>query len=170
MLRIYFAYSRNKLSIMKRKQIEFAQVKNTFSMICRVEVTIHAKAENIWNLLTDAKGFSRWNSTVSAIDGNIREGERIVIHVPGTHRTFKPKVSNVVTNERMTWSNGLAPIFKGSRTFELRQCIDGSTDFIMEEQFSGLMFALIKNRLPDFKMIFENYALDLKNEAEQAGL
>jgi hypothetical protein len=38
----------------------------------------------------------------------------------------------------------------------------------MEEQFSGLMFALIKNRLPDFKMIFESYALDLKNEAERA--
>jgi hypothetical protein len=32
------------------------------------------------------------------------------------------------------------------------------------------MFALIKNRLPDFKMIFESYALDLKKEAEQAGL
>jgi hypothetical protein len=153
---------------MKRKQIEFTQVKNTFWMICRVEINIHAKAENIWNLLTDAKGFSRWNSTVTAIDGNISEGERIIIHVPGTDRTFKPKVSCVVTNERMTWSNGLAPIFKGSRTFELKECVDGSTDFTMEEQFSGLMFALIKNRLPDFKMIFESYALDLKNEAERA--
>jgi hypothetical protein len=39
----------------------------------------------------------------------------------------------------------------------------------MEEQFSGLIFALIKNRLPDFKMIFETYALDLKNEAERGG-
>jgi hypothetical protein len=67
----------------------------------------------------------------------------------------------------MTWSDGIVPIFKGSRTFELKQCVDGSTDFTMEEKFSGLIFALVKNRLADFKMIFESYALDLKNEAEQ---
>jgi len=28
------------------------------------------------------------------------------------------------------------------------------------------MFALIKNKLPDFRLIFERYALDLKKEAE----
>lgn len=144
------------------QEIEFAQAKKTFSMTCRVKINIDAKAENIWNLLTDAKRFSSWNSTVSAIDGNIREGERIRIHVPGTSRTFKPKISRVIANKCMTWSNGVASIFKGSRTFELRKGTDGSTEFIMEERFSGLMFALIKNKLPDFKPIFERYALDLK--------
>jgi len=151
---------------MKTKEIEFAQVKNTFSMNCRVEIKIHAKAEDLGELLTDAKRFSSWNSTVNAIDGNIQEGERIRIHVPGTNSTFSPKVSDVVANKSMTWSNGFTPIFKGSRTFELKQCADGSTEFIMAEQFSGLVFALIKNKLPNFKPIFERYALDLKKEAE----
>jgi uncharacterized protein YndB with AHSA1/START domain len=94
------------------KQIKFTQAKKTFSMICRVEIDIKAKPETIWALLTDAKGFPDWNSTVSAIDGNIREGERIRIHVPGTSRTFKPRVSGVVANKRMTWSDGLALSFK----------------------------------------------------------
>ena len=151
---------------MKTKEIEFAQTKNTFSMTCRVETAIHAKAEDIWELLTDAKRFSSWNSTISAIDGNIQEGERIRIHVPGTDRTFTPKVSGIVPNKSMTWSNGFAPIFKGSRSFELRQDTNGSTGFIMAERFSGLVFALIKNKLPDFRLIFERYALDLKKEAE----
>ena len=62
------------------KEIEFEQVKNTFSMTCRVETNIHTKAEVIWALLTDAKGFSRWNSTVTGIDGDIREGRRLRIH------------------------------------------------------------------------------------------
>jgi len=154
---------------MKTKEIEFAQAKNTFSMTCRVETTIHAKPEDIWELLTDAKRFPSWNSTVNAIDGNIQEGERIRIHVPGTDRTFKPKVSGVVANKSMVWSNGFAPIFKGSRSFELRQGTNGLTEFIMAERFSGLMFALIKNKLPDFKPIFERYALDLKKEVERAG-
>ncbi|HEV8504594.1 MAG TPA: SRPBCC domain-containing protein [Chitinophagaceae bacterium] len=150
------------------KEIEFAQVKTTFSMTCKVEVKIYTNAETIWGLLTDAKGFSRWNSTVTGIDGDIREGERIQIHVPGTNRTFRPRVSDVEINKHMRWSNGVAPLFRGSRTFELRQCDDESTDFIMEEKFDGFIFAMVKNRLPDFKLIFEKYAFDLKNEAERA--
>ncbi len=149
------------------KEIEFVQVKRTFSMKCTVKAKIQADPEVIWDLLTDAKGFPRWNFTVTGIDGNIREGERIRIHVPGTDRTFKPKISNVVTNKSMVWSNGFAPIFKGTRTFELRKGKDGSTDFIMEEKFSGLMFAIMKNRFPDFRLIFQKYASDLKKEAER---
>jgi len=152
---------------MKTQNIEFAQVRRSFTLICRVEAEIHAKAENIWGLLTDARGFSSWNSTVTAIEGNIDDGEKICIHVPGTHRTFKPKVSDVVPNKFMRWSNGLAPIFRGSRTFELRPCTNGSTKFIMEEKFSGMIFGLIKNKLPDFKPIFERYAHDLKKKAER---
>jgi hypothetical protein len=152
---------------MKTKEIEFVQVKNTFSMRCKVQVEIRANANIIWSLLTDAKGFSRWNTTVSSIDGSIQEGERIRIHVPGTNRVFKPKVSGVKKNKQMTWSNGFAPLFRGSRTFELNQHDNGSSGFIMEEHFSGLMFAVIKNKLPDFRPIFESYALDLKKEAER---
>jgi hypothetical protein len=149
------------------KDIEFAQKKNTFSMMCRVETEIHATADVVWKLLTDAKGFSRWNSTVSGIEGTIREGERIRIHVPGTKRTFNPKVSGVLVNRSMTWSDGIASIFKGSRTFELKKGDNGATDFIMEERFSGVMFAITKKLMPDFKPIFERYALDLKNAAER---
>jgi hypothetical protein len=151
---------------MEVKEIEFAQEKDRFSMTCSVKAKVHAKPEVIWALLTNAVGFSRWNSTVSGIEGHIQEGERIRIHVPGTKRTFNPKISDVEKNKRMTWSNGFALIFKGKRHFELRQCGNGMTEFIMEEKFSGLVFAIIKNRLPDFKPIFETYALDLKNEAE----
>jgi hypothetical protein len=152
---------------METREIEFAQVKKVFSMTCRVEANIRTKPEVVWALLTDARGFSRWNSTVTAIDGDIREGERIRIHVPGTERTFKPKISGVEPNRRMTWSDGVAPIFRGSRTFELTPTTDGSTRFIMEEKFDGIVFAAVKKLLPDFKEIFESYAGDLKKEAER---
>jgi hypothetical protein len=117
--------------------------------------------------LTDAEGFPRWNSTITRVGGDIREGERLRLHVPGTDRTFTPKVTNVVTNERMTWSDGFAPLFKGVRTFVLKPCDLGSTTFVMEERFSGLIFALVKGSLPDFGPIFARYALDLKQEAER---
>jgi len=72
-----------------------------------------------------------------------------------------------VPNEGMTWSDGFAPMFKGVRTFKLSARSDGSTDFAMQERFSGLIFALVKGSLPDFKPIFETYASDLKREAER---
>ena len=139
-----------------------------FSMVCGVAINIQASAENVWRLLTDAQDFPRWNSTVASVEGQIREGQQIRLHVPGTNRTFTPKISGVVPCERMTWTGGFAPMFKGVRTFQLSARDDGSTDFAMEERFSGLMLPLIKGSLPDFGPVFERYANDLKNESERS--
>jgi hypothetical protein len=141
------------------------QMRGAFSLACTVEVNIKARAEIVWGLLTDAQGFSRWNSTVTGIEGQIREGERLVLHVPGTDRTFTPTVSGVVQHERMTWTGGFSPIFKGVRTFTLTSRSDGSTDFRMEERFSGFMLPLAKGSMPDFGPVFARYASDLKREA-----
>ena len=138
-----------------------------FTMTCAVSVNIQAAPEVVWRLLTDAKEFPRWNSTVASIDGDIREGQRLRLHVPGTNRTFTPTVSGVVASRRMTWSDGVNPVFKGVRTFALAPAANGSTDFVMSERFSGVVFALTRKMLPDFGPIFEAYASDLKREAEK---
>jgi hypothetical protein len=148
------------------KAARITQSHGVFSMACRVELNIQAPAVVIWNLLTDAKGFPRWNSTITRIEGEIREGERLRLHVPGTDRTFTPKVSGVVPDERMTWTGGFSPLFKGLRTFELTPRADGSTDFVMEERFSGLVLPFVRGSMPDFGPVFERYANDLKREAE----
>jgi len=136
-------------------------------MVCRVEVDIRATAETIWELLTNAEGFPNWNSTVTKIEGQIREGERLKIHVPGTRQTFKPVVSGLVPGQRMIWSSGINPIFKGVRTFLLRPSGDTLTEFVMEERFSGVVFALTRKLLPDFRPIFEAYATDLARKSQR---
>ena len=136
-------------------------------MLCRVEVTIRSEPARVWTLLTDATYFPRWNSTISAIDGEIREGQRIRIHVPGSNRTFTPLVSDLVPNARMTWTGGFAPLFKGVRTFELTPQPGGLSSFVMQERFSGLMLPIVGRSLPDFGPVFEQYAIDLKHEAER---
>jgi len=145
-----------------------SQSRAMFSMACSVALNIRAPAARIWTLLSDAAGYPRWNSTVTKVEGRIGEGEQLRLHVPGTERTFTPTVSGVVPNERMTWTGGFFPLFKGVRTFELKPCRDGSTDFVMEERFSGLMLPLAKRSMPDFGPVFERYANDLKREAEHA--
>ena len=55
-------------------ETKIATKRGVFTLACGVEVAIRAKPETVWRLLTDAEGFPRWNSTVSAIEGRIGEG------------------------------------------------------------------------------------------------
>lgn len=135
-------------------------------MTCRVQLNIRASAKTLWLLLTDAKGYPQWNPTIERIEGHIAEGERLRLHVPGTKRTFSPRVSSIVPARRMVWGDGIRFVFKGVRTFTLEPCSDGSTNFVMEENFSGLVFAAVKGVMPDFRPIFEAFALGLGREAE----
>jgi hypothetical protein len=140
---------------------------SAFRMDCAIRTTIHAGPDKIWALLTDAAAFSRWNSTVTSIDGQIAEGCTLKLKVPtAPERVFKPRVSRAEPGRSMIWSDGMAPMFKGVRTFTLTPNADGSTDFSMKEEFSGLMLPMIKGSLPDFAPVFETYAADLKRAAE----
>jgi hypothetical protein len=143
------------------------KTQSTFTMACRVRCTIRASPERIWGLLTDAPGFASWNSTVTRIGGVIGPGQKLVLEVPSAPgRVFKPTVSAFESGRTMTWSDGMAPMFKGVRTFALTPIGDGSTEFSMAERFEGLMLPMIRRSLPDFGPIFEKYAEDLRHAAE----
>jgi hypothetical protein len=140
---------------------------SAFHMDCAISTTIQASPDKIWAFLTDAAAFPKWNSTVTSIEGEIAEGQTLKLKVPSApDRVFKPKVSHVEPGRSMTWSDGMAPMFKGVRTFTLTPNADGSTVFSMKEAFSGLMLPMIKGSLPDFAPVFEAYAEDLRRAAE----
>ncbi len=139
----------------------------TFTMACAVTATVKAKPEAVWALLTDAVKFPSWNSTVTQIEGEIADGQRLKLTVPSAPgRVFSPKVAIVDQGRLMTWSDGFSPMFKGVRTFSLTANADGTTEFSMAEEFSGLMLPLIKRALPDFQLVFQVYAEDLQRAAE----
>lgn len=132
-----------------------------FSLRYAVKTVIAAPVEVIWSKLTDAPGFSKWNSTVDSIEGNIALGEKLKIRVPiAPGRAFTPKVVELVPNERMVWRDGFYPMFQGTRTFTLTRQ-GASTEFQMVEVFRGLMLPMIKGSLPDFGPVFDQYAADL---------
>jgi hypothetical protein len=139
----------------------------TFEMQTSVATNIKAPADRIMGLLTDSKNFTKWNSTVVSVDGDIKKGETIrLVSKLDPKRTFKLKVAEQ-TPTTLIWKDGFAPMFTGVRTFELQAKPDGSTDFTMTEVFKGIMLPMIKGSLPDFKENFEQYAADLKNESEK---
>jgi hypothetical protein len=140
---------------------------SAFRMRCSIETTIGAQPDVIWRLLTDVAAQARWNSTVSRIAGEVAAGRRLELEVPSAPgRVFRPKVARVDAGRSMVWQDGMAPMFRGIRTFTLVPNGDGTTRFAMAEEFSGLMLPLIKGSLPDFGPVFERYAADLKRAAE----
>ena len=121
-------------------------------MTCRVEISIETSAEIVWSLLTDRKRLpalelhDHMASTVTSVKASASGCMCL-----GTNRTFRPTVSGVVPARRMVWGDGLALIFKGVRTFVLKPRDDASTDFVMEERFSGVRsFALTKSAAAGF--------------------
>jgi hypothetical protein len=140
----------------------------TFRLEHAVRRTLRATPARVWSLLTDAGRFSEWNSTVRRLDGPIEFGRKLRIEVaaaPG--RVFTPRVTEFSPDRSMTWTDGLAPMFSGVRTFTL-SAKDGNTEFEMREALTGIMLPLVRRSLPDFGPIFETYADDLARAAESA--
>ena len=141
----------------------------TFRLEYSVTTSIAAPAERVWGLLTDAASWPSWTTTVSRLDGDIAVGNKLALRVPISERTFTPRVARLDPNRRMVWSDGMAPMFKGERTYTLAPRPDGGTDFSMVEVFAGVMLPLIKRSLPDFREPFDRFAADLKQAAESSG-
>ncbi|MBI1282003.1 MAG: SRPBCC domain-containing protein [Anaerolineaceae bacterium] len=143
--------------------------KTTFSRTCSVTTNIRAKPEVIWGLLTNAADMPKWNSTIISVEGSIKPGETIKLKsVSNPKRIFNLKIAEFNPPTKLVWGDGTAPMFKGVRTYTLTAKPDGTTDFNMTEVISGILLLMIGGSLPDFKPTFEQYAADLKREAEKS--
>jgi len=147
-------------------EIRANKERSTFRMSVSVAAEIAAPADKVWSLLTSVDAQRSWNSTLIEIDGAIDEGSTVRLKAHSApDREFKLKVRVEEPGRTMTWSDGMAPMFKGVRTFLLTPT-DSGVRFEMTEVFTGLMLPMIAGSLPDFVPVFEAYAADLKTAAE----
>ena len=143
------------------------RIKKGFRLEHSVATDINADPATIWALLTDAAGYTAWNSTVVSLDGEIADGEKIaIISTLAPDRTFTLKVKEVVPGEQMAWIDGARGISRGVRTYMLSPVEGGATTFTMVEVLSGLMVPMIAGAIPDMRESFEQIAADLKRAAE----
>lgn len=136
--------------------------KKTFSRETAVSIDIKADRSIIWALLTNANDFPRWNSTVISIDGTIAPGEKIKLKATlDPKREFKLKVKEFDSENRLVWGDAM-----GNRVYTLKSIGNTLTNFTMVEKIGGPLFPLFAKMIPSFDKAFEQYATDLKNEAE----
>ncbi len=134
-----------------------------------VSIIIAASAGKIWSILTDAPNWTRWNTTVEKIVGEIALGQKVSVFVKvNPKRAFPVRVTQFVPNKKMVWTGGMPlGLFKGERTYTLTEQPNGSTEFAMREEFTGLMAPLITRSIPDLQPVFQEFAAALKQHAEQ---
>jgi hypothetical protein len=130
---------------------------------------IQAPKETIWNFLTTASAFPTWDPGVIRIEGTIAPGEKVVAYNKvAPSRAFPATVTEFVPNQKMAWTGGMPfGLFKGVRTFTLTPKADGSTDFTLREEFTGVLLPLIGGTIPDMNEAFQQAAVGLKARAEQ---
>lgn len=131
-----------------------------------VAIKIAAPPQAVWNVLTDAPGYTSWNSDLLRLDGKIEPGAKIKLVVKAApDRTFELTVSTFEAPRKMVWEDG-GSMFLGVRTYLLTPSPDGGTVFAMSETFSGGILGMIESSLPDFTQSFESFASDLKKRVE----
>ncbi len=136
--------------------------KKNFSRETVVSIDIQANKSIIWALLTNAEDYSRWNSTIISIEGDVAKGEKIKLKsVLDPKRTFKLKVKEFGAENRLVWGDAM-----GKRTYTLKTVGDELTNFMMTEKIGGPMFPLFAKMIPPFDQSFEKFAKDLMKEAE----
>lgn len=137
-------------------------IKKTFSRTTSIQIQINSDVSSVWNLLTNASEYPKWNSTIVSIEGKIALGEKIKLKSTlDTSRVFKLKVKEFVPNEKLVWGDAL-----GERTYSLTKG-DSGILFSMTEKIGGFMFPLFASKIPSFDESFEQFAADLKMAAEK---
>lgn len=152
----------NRQANIEKKEGKATTTKKTFSRETSVSTTIHADPAIVWALLTHASDIPRWNSTVTSVKGDIREGGTIELKsILDDKRTFKLKVREFVPEKRLVWGDAM-----GTRVYTLTQGEGNSTHFSMTEKIGGPLFPLFAGAIPSFDETFDRFAADLKGEAE----
>jgi hypothetical protein len=130
---------------------------------------IKASKETIWNLLTDASNYPTWDPGVIRIEGRIAPGEKLTAYSKiNPKRAFPVKVTEFLPGERMVWTGGMPfGLFKGVRSFNLIPKSDGTIEFTLREEYSGLLLPIMGASIPDLTESFQDFASGLKSRAEK---
>ncbi|MDI2035747.1 SRPBCC domain-containing protein [Paenarthrobacter nitroguajacolicus] len=136
----------------------------TFSRETRVANTIDAPPATVWGLLTDAKSYPVWNSTIVSLEGEIAPGSKIkLVSTLDPSRTFNLKVKEFQAPTKLAWGDAM-----GTRIYTITETNDGRSRFEMYEKIGGPIFPLFANKIPSFDDSFTQFAADLKTAAEKA--
>ena len=141
-------------------------IRTAFRLSVSATTLIDAPPATIWKLLTDLDAQSRWNTTLTSIEGQVALGKRVTFEIPEAKgQKFSPTVVSYDEPRSMVWRLDRRPLLVSDRTYRLKVQPGGSTEFTITEVFRGLLLPLVARTFPDFGRMFERTASDLRTAA-----
>lgn len=130
------------------------------------EALINARASTVWEVITDAGNLTVWESGITAIDGELRNGGTIRIKTTdGGGRILRFRVEQM-PGEVMIWTRGLPlGMLKRIRTFTLSPQA-GLTHLTVKEEVSGPPATLLGNTRPGTAQTLNDYVSAVSKRAE----
>ncbi|WP_394750809.1 SRPBCC family protein [Spongiimicrobium salis] len=133
-------------------------------------IVINAIPEKIWAILSDFEQYPSWNPFITAIQGKMGVGHRLVVAIvpPGGKKMiFKPKIQILEKHRKLQWLGHFLfkGLFDGSHSFQLIDQGNGTTLFQQNETFRGLLVRFFP--LDATKKGFEAMNRALKEVVEQ---
>lgn len=111
------------------------------------QITIAAPIHEVWKVLMNTKDYPEWNPFVKELNGDLVEGKKITVALPGMK--FKPTVEVVHENKEFRWQGHLLfrGVFDGQHQFLLEAISDNQTLFTHQEHFKGILVPFMKKML-----------------------
>ena len=134
------------------------------------EALINARSATVWDIITDARNYTVWESGITHVRGELRNGGTIRIRTyAGGDRTFRLRVQQM-PGEVMTWTRGVPlGLLSGVRTFTLKP-LGGMTHLRVKEEFTGpLCGLLLWEFVSDTQQAFIDYVNAVRKRAEILG-
>ena len=135
-------------------------------------IQISAPIDLVWQVLTDFDHWKEWNPMVNQASGSASVRSKLSITMRGQNAKdamkYQPIVIEVNPPKSFRWRatmlSGL--IFTNDRVFELRE-INGGTELINKEEFSGFMLPLFWKKMNEFVVpMLEKMNKALKDKVE----
>ncbi|MBZ5794477.1 SRPBCC domain-containing protein [Burkholderia contaminans] len=112
------------------------------------DILIDRPPADVWEVVSNSAAYSDWNTFITRVDGDFREGAaiRIVLGTGPESMVFKPTVLLVRPNRDLCWRGSVwfRGIFDGTHCIHLT-AVTGGTHLEQTERFSGLLVGRLTN-------------------------
>lgn len=104
------------------------------------ELVIPADSKIIWSVLTDTPKYEEWNPIMVKVQGELREGKKLINQfrqADGKEYEVKSTVRKMVPNELLNQCGGIPGVLTFDHKYVLKP-VEGGTRVIQHEEYRGI--------------------------------
>lgn len=139
--------------------------------ILDASIEIDASAERVWDVVADTARYAEWNTFVTGIAGELREGApvKVTVRAPGRKAvTFDARIVRLDPGRELRWKGRwfLPGIFDGDHSLTVEALGEDRARFRTREEVTGLLLPLLGKAMRQSQAGFEELCRAVKARAE----